>query len=201
MIIVTSAGEVNPAEQEDISMGKNIVVLNGSPRSKGNTSALVREFTRGAEEAGHTVTEFFLDGMDIHGCKGCFGGHSGRDCPCVQRDDMDQIYPAVKDCHVVVLASPLYYWTISGQLKLAFDRLFAVAECDPDLANPKKESVLLMAAEGHGFEETLYWYDHLEQHLGWKSLGRVLCGGVMNLGDIAGREELHQAFELGRSIS
>lgn len=182
-------------------MGKNIVVLNGSPRSKGNTSALVREFTRGAEEAGHTVTEFFLDGMDIHGCKGCFGGHSGRDCPCVQRDDMDQIYPAVKDCHVVVLASPLYYWTISGQLKLAFDRLFAVAECDPGLANPKKESVLLMAAEGHGFEETLYWYDHLEQHLGWKSLGRVLCGGVMNLGDIAGREELHQAFELGRSIS
>ena len=56
-------------------MGKNIVVLNGSPRSKGNTSALVREFTRGAEEAGHTVTEFFLDGMDIHGCKGCFGGN------------------------------------------------------------------------------------------------------------------------------
>ena len=102
---------------------------------------------------------------------------------------------------VVVLAAPLYYWTISGQLKLAFDRLFAVAECDPNLANPKKESVLLMAAEGHGFEETLYWYDHLEQHLGWKSLGRVLCGGVMNLGDIAGREELHQAFELGRSIS
>ena len=62
-------------------MGKNIVVLNGSPRSKGNTSALVREFTRGAEEAGHTVTEFFLDGMDIHGCKGCFGGHSERPAP------------------------------------------------------------------------------------------------------------------------
>ena len=58
-----------------------------------------------------------------------------------------------------------------------------------------------MAAEGHGFEEPLYWYDHLEQHLGWKSLGKVLCGGVMDLGDIAGREELHQAFELGRSIS
>lgn len=76
-----------------------------------------------------------------------------------------------------------------------------MAECDPGLANPKKESVLLMAAEGHGFEETLYWYDHLEQHLGWRSLGKVLCGGVMNLGDIAGREELHQAFELGRSIS
>lgn len=182
-------------------MSKKILILNGSPRKTGNTAALIHSFAEGAESAGNTVTEFFLDGMDLHGCRGCFGGGRDPEHPCVQRDDMDKIYPVYKEADVVVLASPLYYWTISGQLKLAFDRLFAVAECDPDLANPKKESVLLMAAEGHGFEETLYWYDHLEQHLGWKSLGRVLCGGVMNLGDIAGREELHQAFELGRSIS
>ncbi len=71
-------------------MGKRIVILNGSPRKKGNTSALVLEFTRGAKEAGHAVTEFFLDSMDIHGCKGCFGGHSSRKCPCVQKDDMAQ---------------------------------------------------------------------------------------------------------------
>ncbi len=55
-------------------MGKKIVILNGSPRKNGNTAALAVEFTRGAEEAGNTVTEFFLDSMDIHGCKGCFGG-------------------------------------------------------------------------------------------------------------------------------
>lgn len=182
-------------------MSKKILILNGSPRKTGNTAALIRSFTEGAESSGNTVTEFFLDGLNLHGCRGCFGGGRDPEHPCVQRDDMDKIYPVYKEADVVVLASPLYYWTISGQLKLAFDRLFAVAECDPGLANPKKESVLLMAAEGHGFEETLYWYDHLEQHLGWRSLGKVLCGGVMNLGDIAGREELHQAFELGRSIS
>lgn len=68
--------------------------------------------------------------MDIHGCKGCFGGHSSRDCPCVQQDDMMQIYPAVKNSDVVVLASPLYYWTVSGQLKTALDRLFALEEGD-----------------------------------------------------------------------
>ena len=101
---------------------------------------------------------------------------------------------------MVVLASPLYYWSISGQLKTAFDRLFAVAECDPDYRNPPKESVLLMAAEGHGFEESLYWYDRLEQHIGWKSLGKVLCGGVMAAGDIQGRPELEEAYRLGRSI-
>ena len=88
-------------------MDKKIVILNGSPRKNGNTSALVREFTKGAEEAGNTVTEFFLDGMDIHGCKGCFGGHSSRECPCVQKDDMDKIYPVVKESDVVVLA--LYF--------------------------------------------------------------------------------------------
>ncbi len=59
---------------------------------------------------------------------------------------MLKIYPAYKAADVVVLASPLYYWTISGQLKTAFDRLFAVAECDKDYRNPKKECILLMAA-------------------------------------------------------
>lgn len=57
-------------------VGKKIVILNGSPRRNGNTSALVHAFTQGAESAGHTVTEFFLDNMEIYGCKGCFGGQS-----------------------------------------------------------------------------------------------------------------------------
>ena len=182
-------------------MGKNIVVLNGSPRKKGNTSALVREFTRGAEEAGHTVTEFFLDGMDIHGCKGCFGGHSGRACPCVQKDDMNQIYPAVKESAVVVLASPLYYWNLSGQLRTAMDRLFALEEGEGNLLRGNgRSSALLMAAEGYGFEDVLTYYDHLMDHLRWKNLGHVLAGGNMDVGDIQGKPELQQAYELGRSI-
>ena len=71
--------------------------------------------------------------MDIHGCGGCFGGHSSRECPCVQKDDMDQIYPAVKESYVVVLATPLYYWNMSGQIRTAIDRLFALEEGDGNL--------------------------------------------------------------------
>lgn len=182
-------------------MSKKIIILNGSPRKTGNTAALTAEFTKGTEEAGNTVTEFFLGSMNIHGCKGCFGGGKNPDSPCVQKDDMDKIYPVYKEADIVVLATPLYYWTISGQLKAAFDRLFAVAECDPDYRNPKKESVLIMAAEGHGFEESEYWYDRLEKHLGWKSLGKILCGGVMAVGDIKGKQELKDAYELGRTIN
>lgn len=182
-------------------MSKNIVILNGSPRKKGNTSALAAEFARGAKEAGHTVTEFFLDRMDIHGCKGCFGGDSGRECPCVQKDDMMQIYPAVRVCDVIVLATPLYYWNMSGQIRTAIDRLFALEEGDENLLRGHgRSSALLMAAEGDDFEDVLAYYDHLMEHLNWNNLGHVLAGGNGAVGDIAGKPELEQAYEFGKSI-
>ena len=181
-------------------MCKKIIVLNGSPRPNGNTSALVREFTRGAEEMGHIVTNFFLHDMEIKGCKGCWGGGASLLSPCTMKDDMDKIYPVYIEADVVVLASPLYYWSISGQLKTAFDRLFAVAESNPGYRNPQKDSVLLMAAEGNGYEESVYWYERTMQHIRWRDLGQVLVGGVEKPGDIEGKPELKKAYELGKSI-
>ncbi len=183
-------------------MPKKIVILNGSPRRTGNTSALVKAFTEGAESAGHTVTEFFLDSMNIHGCKGCFGGHSSKECPCVQRDDMNKIYPVVRECDVIVLASPLYYWNMSGQIRTAIDRLFALEEVDGNLLRGHgKASALLMAAEGHGFEDVLVYYNHLMEHLKWNNLGHVLAGGNGEIGDIEGKAEISAAYELGKSIA
>ena len=182
-------------------MSKKIVILNGSPRKTGNTAGLVKAFTEGAESAGHEVTYFHLDSMDIHGCKGCFGGHSSLDCPCVQKDDMVKIYPAVKASDVVVLATPLYYWNMSGQLRTAIDRLFALEEGDGNLLRGHgRASALLMAAEGRGFEDVVTYYDHLMEHLKWENLGHVLGGGVMDVGDIKGRDELKAAYDLGKSI-
>ncbi len=182
-------------------MSKKIVVLNGSPRKNGNTSALVREFSKGAESTGNTVTVFFLGDMDIHGCKGCFGGHSSRECPCVQKDDMDKIYPVVRESDIVVLATPLYYWNMSGQLRTAVDRLFALEEGDGNLLRGNgRASALLMAAEGNGFEDVVLYYDHLMEHLRWKNLGHVLAGGNGDVGDIEGKPELKEAYELGRAI-
>ncbi len=131
-----------------MEISKKIVILNGSPRKNGNTAALIRSFTEGAESVGNRVTEFFLESMNIRGCKGCFGGGKNPESPCVQKDDMDQIYPAYQEADIVVLATPLYYWTISGQLKMAFDRLFAVAECDPNYRNPKKGEYSLDGSRG-----------------------------------------------------
>lgn len=182
-------------------MGKKIVVLNGSPRRNGNTSALVKAFAEGAESVGNTVTEYFLSSMNIHGCKGCFGGHSSKESPCVQKDDMDKVYPAVKECDVIVLATPLYYWNMSGQIRTAIDRLFALEEGDGNLLRGRgKASALLMAAEGSGFDDVVLYYDHLMEHLRWKNLGHVLAGGNGDVGDIKGKPEIQQAYELGKSI-
>lgn len=182
-------------------MAKQIVILNGSPRKNGNTSALIRSFTEGAESAGHTVSEFFLSSMHIQGCMGCFGGRSSMACPCVQQDDMNRIYPAIRNCDVIVLASPLYYWNLSSQLRTAMDRLFALEENDGNyLRGHSRSCVLLMAAEGYDFADALTYYNHLAEHLQWNNLSYVLAGGNKNVGDIIGTPELQQAYELGRSL-
>ena len=182
-------------------MSKKIVILNGSPRVNGNTSGLIDAFTAGAEKAGHTVARFDLQQMNIHPCLGCYNGGKDPESPCTQKDDMDIIYPFYKEADIVVLASPLYFWTISGQLKVAIDRLFATAEAYPNHRVPPKGCVLLMAAEGRRYGAVVHYYQTLLEYLGWQDLGQVLAGGVQAVGDIAGHPSLEEAKMLGASIA
>ncbi len=102
-----------------------------------------------------------------------------------------------------MLASPMYYWSVTAILKAAFDRLFAVAEAS-NYVNPHKECVMFMAAEGDSddnWKPVVDYYKALLGHLGWKDLGMVLAGGVMNVGDIEGRPGLGEARKLGASLS
>lgn len=184
-------------------MPKKILILNGSPHPNGNTALLCKAFTDGASQAGHEVKQFNLPAMKIAGCIGCMRGGKDPESPCIIKDDMGQIYPVYEKADLVVLASPLYYWSFSGQLKCAFDRLFAVAECNPDYANPIKEVVLLMAAEGDtpdNWKPMLDYYDSLVSFLKWKDLGRVLAGGVLKPGEVANRPVVLEAFNLGASL-
>ena len=98
---------------------------------------------------------------------------------------------------------PMYYWSITAILKAAFDRLFAVAEKDPNYANPINDCVMLMASEGaseENFKPVSDYYHALLGHLGWKSLGEINCGGVMNVGDIEGHPKLEDCYQLGKNI-
>ena len=184
-------------------MGKKILLVTGSPRAKGNTDLLAQAFQEGAEQAGHQVTVFDAGKKNILPCKACDTCYQ-KGVPCSFADDFNQCEAAMKEADVVVLASPMYYWSISGQLKCAFDRLFAVAELGPDLANPVKDAVLLMAAEGdteENFAPVRAYYKALLDCLGWKDAGIVYAGGNMAAGDIqAHPEQLEAARQLGAAL-
>ena len=169
-------------------MAKKIIILNGAARKNGNTQKLVQSFSDGARSAGHTVQEFNLDSMNIHSCKGCLRAGSDSKSPCVQKDDMEQIYSAFSECDVVVFASPVYFWTITGTLKTTADRLYAELEC---LGYGKfaKESVLLMTADGGDYSQAITWYRTYERNLGWKNRGEVL-----------GKGKSEVAYQLGASL-
>ena len=103
----------------------NILVLNGSPRPRGDTAKMVAAFRAAAEEAGHRVTVMEVCRMDIRGCLACEYCHGKGSGACVQKDDMQQIYEKLADTEMLVLASPIYYHNISGQLKCVIDRFYA----------------------------------------------------------------------------
>ena len=102
-----------------------ILVLNGSPRPQGSTAKMVSVFKEAAEAKGHEVVRFNVCKMNIKGCLACEYCH-GKGCgECVQKDDMREIYTALKDAEMLVLAAPIYYHGISGQLKCVIDRFYS----------------------------------------------------------------------------
>ena len=103
----------------------NILVLTGSPRPRGETAKMVAAFRAAAEEAGHRVAVMEVCRMNIHGCLACEYCHGKGQGVCVQKDDMQQIYEKLSDTEMLVLASPIYYHNISGQLKCAIDRFYS----------------------------------------------------------------------------
>lgn len=179
---------------------KKILVLNGSPRKNGNTSALIERFCAGAEDAGNKCTIFHIDNMNINGCKGCFGCDKNKDYPCVQKDDMEKIYLAYREADVIVFASPLYYWHLSGQIMTVLNRMLAVMRTDTDYSIDEKESVLLMAAEGYDFDLAINYYNSLTKYLGWRDRGSICVGGVRDPKDIDNNKELYASYKLGMSI-
>ena len=112
---------VGSLEQEGISM--KITILNGSPR-KQNTTAMVDAFAEGAQAAGHEVEIVQVGKMKIAGCLGCEYCHGKGEGQCIQKDDMEKVIPAYKDCDMVVFASPIYYFGMTAQIMAAIQRIY-----------------------------------------------------------------------------
>ena len=101
-----------------------ILVLNGSPTRDGNTVALVNAFKEGAETNGHKVTVLNVAQKKVNGCLACECCHGKGQGQCVQQDDMQEIYPLMREAEMMVIAAPIYFHGMSGQMKCAIDRLY-----------------------------------------------------------------------------
>lgn len=174
----------------------------GSGIGGGNTEKLTDAFLRGAEEAGHFTTRALLGDMKFEGCRGC-GACQRGDKGCVVRDDMQKLYPLIEEHDLLVFASPLYFWTISGRLKSCIDRFYAISREDK---YPHKNTVLLMTAgdkTSETFRLTEDYYDAIVKALGWTDMGKYLqgdCIGCEKDKRFISEDGLKAAFELGKSI-
>ncbi len=179
-------------------MAKNIVVLSGSPRKGGNTDMLAAAFTEGAEAAGNSVALFRTADMRIGGCLGC--GHCFIEKGvCVQKDDMPRILAAIHKAGTLVLASPVYYWGVTAQLKCAIDRLYPLIN---DKVPVRQAAMLLTCGNKSADvnEGALFMLDRLCRAYGWEKAGAVTAAGLHEKGEIAGRAELEEARALGKNI-
>ena len=179
-------------------MRKNVLILSSSPRKGGNSETLAAAFAKGAQEAGNQVETVYLREMQYGFCKGCLACQK-LGC-CVIKDDAVEIATKMHDADVLVFATPVYYYSVSGQLKTMLDRanpLFGT-----DYAFTKVYILATAAEDGQetvaGSEKAVQgWVDCFER---CELAGTVFAGGVNGVGDIAGHPALEEAYQMGKEI-
>ena len=135
-----------------------ILVLNGSPRPNGDNAVMIKTFKDAAEASGHRVTTFNICKMSIKGCLACEYCHGKGHGACIQKDDMQEIYTELKDTEMIILAAPIYYHGISGQLKCVIDRFYsALYPTAPK--NLKKVAMFLSSGDPDMYDGAKFSYD------------------------------------------
>ena len=169
----------------------NILILNGSPRPDGNTSAFVEAFTEGAESAGHKVKTVPVGNKMINGCLACEYCHTKGDGQCVQKDDMAEIYEAMKDTEMLLLASPVYYWSWSGQLQSAVSRFYTTGTI-----NVKKSALILSSESPDVYDAPISQYHSILEYSGTQDMGVFTFHGEEN----KSKDALEKIRELGAGL-
>ncbi len=176
----------------------NILILSGSPRKGGNTDLLVEAFVRGASQHNHVEVVTVRD-CNVSPCKGCNACFRSEAHTCVQPDDMAAIYAKMAVADMLVIASPVYFYGLSAQLKAVIDRFHNPVR---DSFNITKTALLLVGAASlpELFDGILSQYQLSLNFFKLEDAGRVLVRGVKDRGDIKNHEALNEAYILGQQI-
>lgn len=179
-------------------MGKNVLIISASPRRHGNSDTLCDRFMEGALESGNTVEKIFLKDKKISYCTGC--GYCFEAHKCSQKDDMAEILEKMIATDVIVLATPVYFYSMDAQMKCFIDRTtprytemtdkefyFILTAADTDKKNLHRTMETF-----RGFTE-----DCLE---GTKEAGIIYGVGAWNMGDILNTPAYNEAYEMGKRV-
>lgn len=179
-------------------MNKKVLILSGSPRKNGNSDILCDEFVRGATESGNDVEKIRVSAKEIHPCIACYhcrdnGGE------CVFKDDMEEVLQKMIDADVLVLASPVYFYSVDAQLKAVIDRTVARWL---EVKNKEFYYIVTMADEESASADTTLaclrgYADCVE---GAVEKGVIIGGGVYEPGTVKETSAMVKAYEMGKGV-
>jgi len=183
-----------------------ILGLMGSPRIGGNTDLLLDEVLKGAQSEGAWVEKVIVDRLKISPCREYYG--CIRDGSCVIRDDMDEIYPKLIEADGVIVASPIFFYGLSAQLKTLIDRcqaLWARKYVLKNLPQRCRKGALVAVGATKGerlFDGAILTVKYFFKSIGVECVGELLIRGVDQKGEILKHPDaLKEAYELGRKLA
>lgn len=178
-------------------MSKRVLVFSASPRKGGNSDLLCDQFVTGAQEVGHQAEKIFLKDKKINYCTGCGACFGGKKCS--QKDDMTEVLEKMVSADVIVMATPVYFYTMNGQMKTLIDRT-----CSRYTEIKNKDFYFIVAAadgSNPAMERTLEGFRGFTSCLTKpKEKGVIYGTGAWNVGDIRGKPAMKEAYELGKAV-
>jgi len=187
-------------------MEKNtkVLVLLGSPRKKGNSAILAEKIAKGAMSAGAEVETVFLHGLNIAPCKSCYACQKPKSKGCSIDDDMQPIYRAMREADAWVIASPVYWFNMSSQIKIWMDRCFAFPAYAKNPFAGKRIAIAMSYGGEDPFDSgcvnALRTFQDAYGYVGSKIVG-MIYGSAMGAGEIKANEALMKSAEgLGRKL-
>ena len=182
----------------------NLVAVLGSPRRKGNSATLAEKVVSGAKSNGAEADTYFLHGMDIKPCNACDICHENINMECVINDDMQKLYPKLRQADAIVIASPIYWFTISAQTKIFMDRCYALGNSGGYALQGKRIGIVLTYEDSDPFVSgavnAIRTFQDIFAYVGATIIGMVY-GRSSELGEITNNIELmEKAFELGKKL-
>ena len=184
---------------------RKIMIVVGSPRKKGNTSTLAKQVATGAKACGAVVETFHLHAMKIKPCNACDACRRKAGSGCVLKDDMRKLYPKLRSADAIVVASPIYWFTVSAQTKLFMDRWYALgSDAGYELAG-KRFGIVLAYADADPFisgaVNALRTFQDACSFIGAKIVGMVY-GSAWKAGEIRrNKSVMKEAYGLGKKLA